>query len=68
MQKSWAMVAGCVVLAVVFAALALFYATTSTAFLASAEGKHGKHAVLFGVLAILSLVAASFARPRSAGA
>jgi hypothetical protein len=66
MQKSWTVVAGCVVLAVVFAALAVFYATTTTSFLAGSEGKHSKHAILFALLAVLSLVAASFARPRPA--
>jgi hypothetical protein len=64
MQKSWALVAGCVVLAVVFAALAVFYLTTETSFLAGSTAKHTKHAILFIALAVLSLVAASFARPR----
>jgi hypothetical protein len=66
MQKSWALVAVCVVLAVAFAALAIFYFTAQTSFLASATGKHSKHAILFTALAVLSLVAASFARPRAA--
>jgi len=66
MQKSWALVAVCVVLAAAFAALAIFYFTTQTSFLASAMGKHSKHAILFTALAVLSLVAASFARPRAA--
>jgi hypothetical protein len=64
MQKSWALVAACVVLAVAFAALAIFYATTTTSFLAGSTAKHSKHAVLFALLAILALVAAQFARPR----
>jgi cytosine/uracil/thiamine/allantoin permease len=60
------MVAACVALAVVFAGLAIFYATTVTGFLASSTARHSKHAVLFALLAVLALVAASFARPRSA--
>jgi hypothetical protein len=68
MQKSWGMVGACIALFVVFGGLALFYASAKTSFLASAYGKHGKHAILFGLLALLSLAAASFARPRSAGA
>jgi uncharacterized membrane protein YgdD (TMEM256/DUF423 family) len=65
MQKSWALVAACVVLAVIFGAVAVFYLTTETSFLASTTAKHTKHAILFIALALLSLVAASFARPRS---
>jgi len=66
-QKSWALVAGCIAVAVVFAAVAIFYATATTSFLASETGHHYKHAILAGLLAVLALVAASFARPRSAG-
>lgn len=66
MQKGRGMVALWGVLAVVFAALAVFYLTVNTSFLASAQGKHYKHAILFAALAVLSLVAASFARPRTA--
>jgi hypothetical protein len=66
MQKSNAMVALWAVIAVICAALAVFYLTVNTSFLASATGKHYKHAILFAVLAVLSLVAASFARPRTA--
>ena len=55
MAKSRGMVAAWVVLAVVFAALAVFYLTANTSFLASASGKHYKHAILF-------------ARPRNVGA
>jgi asparagine N-glycosylation enzyme membrane subunit Stt3 len=64
MPKSWAMVTGWVVLAVVFLAVSVFYFTTTTSFLASSDGKHTKHAILFLLLAVLSLAAASFARPR----
>jgi hypothetical protein len=68
MPKSKGMVAAWGVLALIFAGLAVFYATAQTSFLASAYGKHAKHAILFAALAVLSLAAASFARPRSAGA
>jgi archaellum component FlaF (FlaF/FlaG flagellin family) len=68
MQKSWGLVAACIVLAALFVALAVFYATANTSFLASETGHHTKHAILFAALALLSLVAASFARPRRAGA
>lgn len=64
MQKSWGLVAACIVLAVVFAGLAVFYLTTETSFLAGSYAKHTKHAILFIALAVLALAAASFARPR----
>jgi hypothetical protein len=52
-------------LAAAFAVLALLYATGTIGFLASGEhAHHYKHAVVLGGLAVLSLVAASFARPR----
>jgi hypothetical protein len=63
-QKSWGLVAACIALAAVFAGLAIFYATTTTSFLAGSTAKHSKHAVLFALLAVLALAAASFARPR----
>jgi hypothetical protein len=64
MQKSWGLVGACIALAAVFAALAIFYATTVTSFLAGSTAKHSKHAILFALLALLALAAASFARPR----
>ena len=67
-MKGRGLVAGWIVLALAFAGLAVFYATQQTSFLASAYGKHTKHAILFAGLAVLSLVAASFARPRGANA
>ena len=67
MQKSWGLVAACFAVAAVCAGLAIFYATATTSFLASETGRHSKHAILFALLAVLALVAASFARPRSAG-
>ena len=68
MPKSNGMVAVWGVLAVICAALAVFYFTSTTSFLASADGKHTKHAILFTALAVLCLAGASFARPRGAGA
>jgi hypothetical protein len=67
-QKSWGLVAACIALAVIFAGLAVFYATTTTSFLAGSSARHSKHAVLFALLAILALAAASFARPRKVDA
>ncbi len=67
MQKSWGLVGACIVLAVIFAGLCVFYATTQTSFLAGSYARHTKHAVLFALLAVLALAAASFARPRKAG-
>jgi hypothetical protein len=58
-----------VVLAVIFAAVAIFYFTTKTSFLAGGHpAKHFKHAILFTALAVLSLIAANFARPKSISA
>jgi hypothetical protein len=55
-----------IVLAVVFAALAIFYFTQKTNFLASGHpALHWKHAIVFTVLTLLALVAANFARPKS---
>ena len=62
---------GLVVLALVFAGFAIFYFTTKTSLFASDTSIHYKHAIVFTVLALLSLVAANFARrgtlPRGAG-
>jgi hypothetical protein len=55
-----------IVLAVIFALVAIFYFTQKTSFLAGGHpAKHFKHAILFIALAVLSLVAANFARPKS---
>jgi uncharacterized membrane protein len=51
-----------VVLAVAFAGFAIFYWTTKTSLLASEYALHTKHAILFTALAVLSLIAANFAR------
>jgi hypothetical protein len=49
-----------------FLAGAIFYATTDTGLLASTVGRHDKHAIVSAGLAVLSFVAANFARPRKA--
>ncbi len=57
------------VLAVIFAIAAVFYFTQKTNLLASGRpALHYKHAIVFTVLALLSVVAANFARPKSIGA
>jgi hypothetical protein len=54
------------VLAVIFALLAVFYFTQKTSFLASGRpAQHWKHAIVFTVLTLLAVVAANFARPKS---
>jgi hypothetical protein len=53
---------GLVVLGVIFVVMAIFYAVATTSLLASTSAHHYKHAVLFAVLAALSLIGANFAR------
>jgi hypothetical protein len=57
-----------VVLAVVFAILAILYAMGTIQFLVSDPHSphHYTHMILFGVLAVASLIAANFTRPRTA--
>lgn len=50
-----------IVIAVVCAALAIFYWTTKTSLFASDVGLHTKHAILFTALTVLALIAANFA-------
>jgi hypothetical protein len=58
---------GLVVLAVVLAVLAVLYGIGAVSFLTSTgSGPHTKHAILLGVLAVLSVIAANFARRRTA--
>jgi hypothetical protein len=52
-------------LGVLFFGLAIFYATTRTALLASDTTIHYKHAILCAVLGVLALVGANFARRRN---
>jgi hypothetical protein len=53
---------GLMVLALVFAVAAIFYATATTSLLADTTAHHYKHAVLAAVLAVLCLIGANFAR------
>jgi hypothetical protein len=55
-----------VLLAVVFAVLAVLYALGTISWLTFSAGHthHYTHAVVLGVLALVSLVAANFARPK----
>ena len=62
MRPNPALAVALVVLALVFASFAVFYFTTRTSLFASDTSIHYKHAILFTVLAVLSLVAANFAR------
>ena len=55
-----------VVLAVVFAAIAVFYFLVRTSILANSTAIHYKHAIIFLVLAVLALIAANFVRPKAA--
>jgi branched-subunit amino acid permease len=64
--RGYPAVIGFLVLAVILAILAVLYAAGSLQLLASTTGHHYKHALVLGVLALLSVVAASFARPRTA--
>jgi hypothetical protein len=68
MKGSQPLALGLVVLAVIFAIAAVFFFTVKTTFLAGGAHPelHWKHAVVFTVLAVLSLVAANFARPKAA--
>lgn len=55
-----------VALAVIFAILAILYAAGALQlFTSTGTGRHKSHAILFGVLAIASLVGANFARQRT---
>jgi flagellar biosynthesis/type III secretory pathway M-ring protein FliF/YscJ len=50
---------GLVAVAVICAALAVFYMTVKSTFLASHYGHQPKHALLFAGLAVIALIAAS---------
>ena len=64
-MKSNSLAVGFVVLAVVCIVIAALYAVGILQFLSSGSGVHIKHAILFGVLAIASLIAANFTRERT---
>ena len=54
------------VLAVVFAAAAVFFFVVRTSFLANSTAIHYKHGIVFLALTVLALIAANFARPKPA--
>jgi hypothetical protein len=65
-MKSSSLAIGLGVLGVVFVVVAILYALGVLQLLASTDGPHYKHALLFGVLAIASFVGANFVRPKTA--
>jgi membrane protein implicated in regulation of membrane protease activity len=66
MTNNWTTAGGLIVLAVIFALLALLYWVGAIQFATSTgHGPHHTHGFLFGGLAILSLVGANFARPKN---
>jgi hypothetical protein len=65
-MKSNSLAVGLGVLGVIFLIIAGLYAIGVLQIATSTTGPHIKHAVLFVVLAVASLVAANFARPRTA--
>lgn len=66
-NRSFALAAGLVVLAVVFVVLAVLYAEGVIGFLSRdpSSPHHYTHAFGLAVLALASLIAANFARPKS---
>ena len=64
-MKSNTLAVGFVVLAVVCIVIAALYAVGILQFLSSGSGVHIKHAILFGVLAVASLIGANFTRERT---
>jgi hypothetical protein len=66
-MKSSSLAIGLAVLGIVFLIVAALYATgVLQLFASTTSGPHLKHAILFGVLAVASFVAANFARPKTA--
>ena len=66
-MKSQSLAVALGVLGVVFIVIAVLYAVgVLQLFASTTSGPHYKHAVLFAVLAVASLVAATFARPKTA--
>jgi hypothetical protein len=64
-MKSNTVAIGLGVLGIVFLIVAALYALGVLQLFASTNtGPHYKHAILFGVLAVASFVAANFARPK----
>jgi hypothetical protein len=66
MTNNWTTAGGLIVLAVIFALLAILYWVGAIQiFTSSGHGQHHTHGFLFGGLTILSLIAANFARPKN---
>ena len=66
MTNNWTAAGGLIVLALIFAVLAILYWVGAIQILTSTgHGQHHTHGFLFGGLAVLSLVAANFARPKN---
>jgi len=66
-MKSSSVAIGLAVLGIVFLIVAALYAIgVLQLFASTTSGPHFKHAILFGVLAVASFVAANFARPKTA--
>ena len=63
-MKSNTTAIGLGLLGVVCLIVAALYALGMLQLFASTSGPHYKHAILFGVLAVASFVAANFARPK----
>jgi ABC-type thiamin/hydroxymethylpyrimidine transport system permease subunit len=66
--RSAPLMIGLILLAVVFVVIGVLYGAGVINFLTTHPNakNHYDHAILFGVLALASLVAASFVRPRTA--
>lgn len=64
MNRSPALAILLVVVGLVCVALAVFFATTDTGFLAGSVARHYKHAVAFAVAAVVCFIGANFARTR----
>jgi hypothetical protein len=64
--KSTPLAIGFGILAVVFLVVAALYAVgVLQLFASTTSGPHLKHAILFAVLAVASLIAANFTRPKA---
>jgi accessory gene regulator protein AgrB len=64
-MKSNSLAAGLGILGVIFIVVGILYALGVLQILTSGPGNHYKHAILCGVLAVASFVAANFARVRT---
>ena len=66
-MKSSSLAIGLAILGIAFVIVAALYAMgVLQLFASTTSGPHFKHAILFGVLAVATFVAANFARPKTA--